>query len=246
MAKLTRHVGRLSNSGVRCAVVFRQLPDEPDSALIIETDALSDMLQDDVMKLIEGQVAQSEVDLYKAMERSTLTGGANALTYLHQAGHMKKVPVTNVEMMPLPNRPVPLADINAQIDGVTAPVQEAVSAPAQSETADDAPVESTEQGKAQAASLLTQAELMEADAQAKREQAYKLDPSLKPNTKKKTTTQKKDNRVRSEAEKQATREARNERRREAYAKKKQADLDAKLEAQINEKVVRDAERAEAE
>ena len=127
MAKLTRHVGRLTNSGVRCAVVFRTLPDEPENCLIVETDALSDMLQDDLMKVIEGRVAQEEIDLYKALERSRLSGGVNALSYLHQAGHIKKVPVANVEMMPLPNRPVPLVDINAQIDG-NAPVEEVVTA----------------------------------------------------------------------------------------------------------------------
>jgi hypothetical protein len=257
MAKLTRHVGRLSNSGVRCAVVFRSLPDEPDNCLVIETDALSDMLQDDLMKIVEGKVSQEEVDLYKALERSQLTGGANALTYMHQAGHIKKVPISNVEMIPFPNRPVPLADINAQIDGTT-PVEEVVTASTQTEadvTAQEAPANAgTDEGKAQAASLIRQAEMMEDDAAKKREAAYQLDPSLKPTktkTKAKTkaetkTTQKKDKRVKSEAEKQATREARNERRRQAYAAKKASETDAKIEAQIAEKVVRDAERVDAE
>lgn len=254
MAKLTRHVGRIKSSGVRCAVVFRKLEDDPKSCLIVETDTLPDMLHDNIMTIINGAIAQKEVDLYKGLTRSTLSDGSNALNALHERKYLRKIEIDKVEMVPFPNRAVPLADINASIDqtGDVVPT-EAPVAPV--ETA-EAPVEATEESAQVAANLLAQADLMEQDAQAKRAEAYRLNPDLDPSNKveakpkakakEKVDTKKKDKRVKSEAEKKATQEARNERRRQRYAEQKQAELDAKLEKQIAEKIVRDAERAEAE
>ena len=49
MAAFTRHIGRVPNTGARIVVVFRQLPDEPDQALIVYSDALTDRYHDDLM-----------------------------------------------------------------------------------------------------------------------------------------------------------------------------------------------------
>ena len=43
-----RHVGRVDSTGSRIVVVFRQLPDEPENALIVYSDALSDRYHDDL------------------------------------------------------------------------------------------------------------------------------------------------------------------------------------------------------
>ncbi len=245
MAKLTRHLGRLSNSGSRCAVVFRKLEDDPTSCLICDTDALPDMVQDSIMSIITGVIGQNEVDLYKALTRSTLSDGSNALTFLHERGHMRKEPISNVDMVPFPNRNVPLKDINASIDG-----EELVETPAAVEPVKEVALDTgnVDENVAIAAGLITQADLMQQDADAKREQAYALDPSLKPTaTKAKAKTTKKkvsDGRLKSDAEKAATLEARNKRRREAYAKKNADKIDAELNAQVAEKVARDAEALE--
>ena len=37
----TKHVGALANTGTRCVVMMRQLPDDRDSALIMETESFS-------------------------------------------------------------------------------------------------------------------------------------------------------------------------------------------------------------
>jgi len=256
MADLTRHIGRYANSGSRVVVVFRKLEDDPTNCLLIETDSLPDMVQDNVMKIVNSPAGQKEIDLYQAMNKSTLSDGSNALTALHQRGLLKKVDIKLVEMMPMTNRPVPLADINAAIDGTAAPVEKQIQDPVEA-TADVSKMDTGDVDKnAQiAAGLITQAELMEADAKAKRDQAYKLDPSLEPEaydvdqhrTKAKTkkTTKKKvsDGRKKTAEEKAATLEARNERRREAYAKKQADQVDAKLDKQVAEKIARDAEFA---
>ena len=42
MAKNIKHVGQIINTGRRCVVVFREIPDEPNSCLIVDTEALVD------------------------------------------------------------------------------------------------------------------------------------------------------------------------------------------------------------
>jgi len=237
MAKLTRHLGRLSNSGSRCAVVFRKLDDDPDQCLICDTDALPDMVQDTIMSIINSAIGQNEIDLYKALTRSTLSDGSNALNTLHERGWLRKEPISNVDMVPYPNRNVPLKDINASIDG------EVADAPAAVEPVKEVALDTGDVDKnvAIAAGLLTQADLMQSDADAKRKQAYALDPSLKPGTKAKAKKKVGDGRSKTDAEKAATLEARNERRRQSYAKKNADNIDAKLDAQVAEKIARDAE-----
>ena len=49
MAKNIKHVGQIINTGRRCVVVFREIPDEPNSCLIVDTEALVDWMHDDVI-----------------------------------------------------------------------------------------------------------------------------------------------------------------------------------------------------
>lgn len=248
---MTRHVGRLKNTGSRIAIVFRKLEDDPTSCLICEVERLPDLLHDNVMEIINSKIAQSTVNLYEALSRSQLNDGTNSLNTLHGAKYLRKVKISEVEAMPMPNRPVPLEQINEAIDNPSGanvdPVAEQVAMP-------DAPNEqvasATSDSAAIAQNLIVQAELMEADAQAKRQEAYKLNPELNPEAKPKPkATQKKklasdttqDKRVKSEAEKKATREAKNERRRQSYQASKEQSIDASLEAKVAQKIARDAQ-----
>lgn len=232
MAKLTRHVGRYSNSGSRVVVVFRKLEDDSGQCLIVETDSLPDMVQDNVMTIVNSTAGQKEVDLFNALNKSNLSDGSNALTALHQRQLLKKVDISLIEMMPMTNRPVPLSDINAAIDGTAVEPTSKTEAPA---TADTATLDTGDVDKNAgiAAGLIAQAELLEGDAKAKREQAAKLLPKAKKKVG--------DGRGKTDAEKAATLEARNERRRVAYEAKKQTKIDAKIDAQVAKKVVRDAD-----
>ena len=64
MAGFTRHIGQVPNTGARIVVVFRQLPDEPDQALIIYSDSLTDRYHDDLMSALESVNAQTGPDLF--------------------------------------------------------------------------------------------------------------------------------------------------------------------------------------
>lgn len=246
---MTRHVGRLKNTGSRIAIVFRKLEDDPTSCLICEVERLPDLLHDNVMEIINSKIAQSTVNLYEALGRSQLNDGSNSLTTLHAAKYLRKVKISEVEAVPMPNRPVPLEQINEAIDNPNGakldPVAAQVAMP-------DAPIEQmapvTGDSAAIARNLIVQAELMEADARSKRQEAYMLHPESDPTYKPKATEKKKlvtdntqDKRVKTEAEKKATREAKNERRRQSYLATKEQSIDAALEAKVAQKIARDAQ-----
>ena len=188
MSKLMRHVGQ-DHLGHRLIVVFRELPEDPEHCLVVESSTLPDMYHDNLMNVIESQEAQQTVNLYEVLHRRVFGDGQHMLTALHSRGLLKKLSVDHVNLLPMPNRALPLREANAAINGdpVKAPeaiVDAVVPTPTSEEPASD------EERKAKALGLVEQARLLEADAQKYRDQAYELDPSLKaggrPTKKKKT------------------------------------------------------------
>jgi len=182
---LKKHSGQLANTGVRVAVVFRKLPNDETNCLIVETERLPDSYHDYIIQCLNSKESAETNDFYEVLNRRTFPDGSNCLTSLHQRGFLRKEPVTNIVMLPLPGQAVPLALINATIDkkvdqyvaqqnaAKTALENTEVPAvPAISVTTDD-PV-------AVAKGLILQAELLEQDALAKREEAYGLAPDLRP------------------------------------------------------------------
>ena len=47
-----KHVGKLSNTGKKVVVVFRELPDDPENCLVVDTDALPDWFHDDIINAV--------------------------------------------------------------------------------------------------------------------------------------------------------------------------------------------------
>ena len=182
---LKKHAGQLANTGVRVAVVFRKLPNDETNCLIVETERLPDSYHDYVIQCLNSKESAETNDFYEVLNRRTFPDGSNCLTSLHQRGFLRKEPVSNIVMLPLPGQAVPLALINATIDKkvdqyvaqqnatkTALENAEIPSVPAISVTTDD-PV-------AVAKGLILQAELLEQDALSKREEAYALAPDLRP------------------------------------------------------------------
>jgi len=149
------------------------------------------MYHDNLMRVVESNAAQDRecVDLYEVLARNSFSDGGQMLNTLHQRGWLKKEPVDNITMEPLPNRTVSLRDVNKMISEGTLPNAPAPAAEAEKVESpvlvDTAPqtampdVGSEEQQKSLAESKLLQARLMEEDAKKLREEAYTLDPDLK-------------------------------------------------------------------
>lgn len=185
--KIMKHVG--TYGGKPCVIVFRELPDDRESALIVSSNTLEGQLHDDIMGVVDSHEAQSAQDISEVLHRRRLSDGENMLAALHSRGKLQKVPVSMVELTPAPNQSVPLQDINREIRKIT----EGTNPPLvteQSPNADTArPQATTESGSGEdiAKNLLTQASLLEQDAKAlvedaerKRNEAYNMDPSLRP------------------------------------------------------------------
>ena len=176
---LKKHSGQLLNTGVRIAVVFRKLPNDETNCLIVETERLPDSYHDYLIQCLNSKESVETNDFYEVLNRRTFPDGLNCLTALHQKGFLRKEPVTNITMLPLPGQAVPLALINATIDKKVDEYiakQNAVVAPTIAET-----IAAVKQDPvAVAKGLILQAELLEKDALAKREEAYALDPTSKP------------------------------------------------------------------
>jgi hypothetical protein len=232
---LKKHAGQLSNTGVRVAVVFRKLPTDDKFCLIVETERLPDSYHDTIIQCLNSREASETNDFYEVLNRRTFPDGLNCLTALHQKGFMRKEPVTNITMYPLPGQAVPLALINATIDKKVDEYMRNQQAPA-------APVTPAVVGDpvAVAKGLIMQAELLEQDAAAKREEAYGLAPELKPGRGRPATPDE------LKAEKLEDRKAkRRERDQRKAAETKVEKQENIIDAKVAAKLARDAARSEA-
>ena len=240
---ITRHIGRLNNSGTRIVVVFRKLEDEPESCLVVREEFIPDLFREDLMKIVNGPQCQAATELAEPLSTMKLKDGSFALQSLHERRYLTKVAISQVDMLPVKNNPVSLAQINEAIDGESAVTDDA--AVAKAVAAVKAPAGATDESKAQALNdaaaiidetiAMKKAELagLEEAAAEKRAEAAKLVKTQKKNSK--------DKRVKTPEEKQATLDARNERRRASYDTTKEADIDSSIDQQINDKILRDAE-----
>lgn len=247
---LKKHAGQLSNTGVRVAVVFRKLPNDDSNCLVVETERLPDSYHDYVIQCLNSREATETNDFYELLNRRTFPDGLNCLTALHQRGFLRKTPVANVTMLPLPGQAVPLALINATIDGkvaeykakelATKEVVEDTRTPEEKKAAAEAAAARMMDPDIQAKTLIAQADALEADAESKRELAYTMSPHLKPGRGRPATP---DDIKAEKLEERKDKRRERDRLRAAEAKADKADaiIDAKVEAKLK----RDAARAQA-
>lgn len=200
MAKLLKHVGKFGEKP--CVVVFRELPGEQDYCLIVQTDNLESRQHDDLMNVVQSLEAQEANDISEVLFRRQFTDGSNMLNSLHYGKKLQKVPVGLVYLTPAPNQSLPLEEVNSEIrklkGGYTPPINDEShlkDTTNKSPTSEDA-VESSDEAVASdedagvaniAKNLLVQATLMEEDAtkllkeaETKKQEAFRLDPSLRP------------------------------------------------------------------
>ena len=183
MSRMKKHVGQLTTTGVRCMVVFRTVPGDEQNCLVVETDHLPDMYHDNIVEIANSKESQETNNFHEILNRRTFGDGLNALQALHYKGYLRKVPVSQVALMPFPNQKLPLEMLNAQIDGKMAAYddKQAEVKKASDEAKRKAnPMSDPSDSVGVAQGLLIQADLLEAEAAKKRQDAYALAPSLAP------------------------------------------------------------------
>ena len=115
MAKEIKHVGRIKNTGEKVAVVFRTVPGESDTALILRSSQLPDVYHDSLMDLIEKEQAQQTFELGEYMFQNRFPDGTNMLTQMQSTGRLQKVKTSDIEMTPTPVTAIALDELNALI-----------------------------------------------------------------------------------------------------------------------------------
>jgi hypothetical protein len=186
MAKSLKHVGQLINTQKRVVVVFREVPDEPDNCLVVDTESLPDWMHDDVIRAVESPGAQNSSNFYDYAGRTVFTDGSNMLQSLHSRGLLQKQATANVMMIPNRSTKIRLDELNTIIREQTG------NEPVVSDKTDDlgmagkdvnptAPntnevISDTDIAK----NMLTQAEQFESEAKRLREEAFDMAPDLRP------------------------------------------------------------------
>ncbi len=205
MAKPTKHIGRLKNTGTKVLVVFRTLPGESNSALILPVNQLSDSYHDALMQLVETDQAQESFELGEIMFIRHFPDGRPMLTAMQQDGRLQKISTDMVVMTPTINAAVPLDQLNVLIaeqrncavDDLCTFVKggSANTVPNSNSEATKESVDTTEPVRAQAAqnavltdtdiakSYRSQADAMYKEAARLRKEADALDPPKKKTTK---------------------------------------------------------------
>jgi|TARA_B100001013_G_scaffold80600_1_gene43464 hypothetical protein len=107
-----KHVGRLKGGEQKVVVVYRTIPGDSKSALVIETAKIGASPHDALMKVVESNEGQTSFELYEVLQRSRLPSGDLMLNSFHTNGFMNKVATTEIEMTPNANTVVQLDELN--------------------------------------------------------------------------------------------------------------------------------------
>lgn len=182
---MLRHVARIANTDQRCVVAFMQIPGREDHALVVPVDNLPPRMEQAVMDVLRSPEGQNEETFALALSRNLLPDtGQDILKTLHATGRLVAVPVGNVLMMPRPNNPVKLSTVLEQLgrlpDQQSKGLMEDYALNKFNPHVNNQKAHTNEQNRSIARNLIVEAEMLEADAKRKREQAYGYDPSMRP------------------------------------------------------------------
>ena len=167
VAQLQRHIGRITNTGANCVVVFIKLEGDEENALIIESESLPPKYSDLFAEAVMSREAQEEPELSKVLSRKIFAAGATMLNLLHQEGYLVKMPINNITMLPTRNTAMPLREI---IDAMNPGA---------------AKKDGGDVSKDFAVSKMTEAKRLEERAKELKLEAYALNPKLDKRRKKK-------------------------------------------------------------
>ncbi len=110
-----KHVGKMKNNSARVAVVYRTLPGDPHSCLVVGTHGLGDSYHDTLMTVIESDSGQQANELADVLSARRFPDGTNMLGYLHSNKHLIKVKTNMVWMTPDSQTQISLDELNQLI-----------------------------------------------------------------------------------------------------------------------------------
>lgn len=187
---MIKHVGKHNNKKV--IVLFRKVPGEDHMCLVVYSEMLPSRIHDDIASVLESEVGQQSENFADALDRNVGTDGNKLLHTLHRENYIKKVQTNQVIMVPNAKSQVRLDELNEIIDKLAEGGEAAdkmAELDSQSGFRDPAKALPTTDSSADvltddqiASKMLADAEAMLAEAKRLQDEAYRIDPSLKPKT----------------------------------------------------------------
>jgi hypothetical protein len=113
--KSLKHVGKIKNTGAKVLVVFRTLPGESNTALVLPTATLPDVYHNPLMELVETDMAQESYEFGELMFVKYFPDGRPMLQAMQVDGRLQKVPTDSVIMTPTTQNEIQLSDLNVLI-----------------------------------------------------------------------------------------------------------------------------------
>lgn len=110
-----KHVGKMKNNSARVAIVYRTLPGDPYSCLVVGTQGLGDSYHDTLMTVIESESGQQANELADILAVRRFPDGSNMLGYLHSNDHLIKVKTSLVNVTPDSKTAISLDEMNELI-----------------------------------------------------------------------------------------------------------------------------------
>lgn len=107
-----KHVGKMKNNGAKVVIVYRTLPGDPYSALVVGTNGLGDTYHDALMNLVQDGSGQQANEMADILSVRRFPDGSNMLEALHNRGNLKKVPTSGVLVTPDTQTTIPLDELN--------------------------------------------------------------------------------------------------------------------------------------
>jgi hypothetical protein len=115
MAVPLKHIGRMKNTGVKILTIFRTLPGESNTALVLPVANLSDSYHDSIMTVVETEQAQEAFELGEMLFIRTFPDGRPMLQALQADNRLQKVATDLVIMSPTANDSIQLDQLNVLI-----------------------------------------------------------------------------------------------------------------------------------
>ena len=110
--KSIKHIGRMKNTGNKVVVVFRTLPGDSGSALVLPVVTLTDAYHDALMQLVETEQAQDAFEFGEIMFTRTFPDGRPMLQAMQADNRLQKVATDTVVMTPTPTDSILLSALN--------------------------------------------------------------------------------------------------------------------------------------
>lgn len=110
-----KHVGRIISTSQRVLVVFRTLPGDAYSCLVVITEQLDDSYHNAIINLVESNAAQTAYEFGEALDRTQFPDGSRMLPSLHAKNKLIKMATSEIEMVPAPGSSIILSELNQLI-----------------------------------------------------------------------------------------------------------------------------------